>query len=138
MGHTPKGYRIEMGIAVIDEIEADKIRSLYNNYLSGMSLRAAAKQAGIDTYHVTAKRIISNRHYIGDDYYPAIISSKIFNKAQMELKQRAIKLGRINKAPTHTQTIIPTRFKIASIDNCYDDPVLQAEFAYSLIEGEVS
>ena len=38
MGHTPFGYRIENGIAIIDEPAAAKIRQLYKNYLSGMSL----------------------------------------------------------------------------------------------------
>lgn len=38
MGHTPFGYRIENGIAVIDESAAAKLRQLYKNYLSGMVL----------------------------------------------------------------------------------------------------
>ena len=38
MGHTPFGYRIENGTAVIDESAATKLRQLYENYLSGMSL----------------------------------------------------------------------------------------------------
>lgn len=39
MGHTPFGYKIENGIAVIDQPAADKLRQLYKNYLSGMSLQ---------------------------------------------------------------------------------------------------
>lgn len=35
MGHTPFGYKIENGIAVIDQPAADKLRQLYKNYLSG-------------------------------------------------------------------------------------------------------
>ena len=37
MGHTPFGYRIENGVAVIDEDAAGKLRTLYANYLSGCS-----------------------------------------------------------------------------------------------------
>ena len=33
MGHTPFGYRIRKGKAVIDEPAAEKIRQLYKNYL---------------------------------------------------------------------------------------------------------
>ena len=55
MGHTPFGYRIENGIAIIDEPAAAKLRLLYKNYLSGMSLSKAAAEAGIPTYHGTAK-----------------------------------------------------------------------------------
>lgn len=43
MGHTPLGYRIENGIAVIDEEAAAKVRQLYKNYLGGLSLTNAAK-----------------------------------------------------------------------------------------------
>ena len=46
MGHTPFGYKIENGIAVIDQPAADKLRQLYKNYLSGMSLSKAAAAAG--------------------------------------------------------------------------------------------
>ena len=70
MGHTPFGYRIENGIAVIDEDAAGKLRRLYENYLSGLSLKDAAAKAGIDTYHGTAKRLLKTQHYIGDDFYP--------------------------------------------------------------------
>lgn len=137
MGHTPLGYRIEMGKAVINEEDAVKIRRLYDNYLSGMSLTDAASQAGINTYHGTVKRIMCNRHYLGDEYYPAIISSDIFNQAQTELKRRAVKLGRVNKAVPKKEKQIPTQFTIASIEKCFEDPVLQAEYVYSLIKSEV-
>lgn len=48
MGHTPYGYSIENGCAAINKDEADKIRKLYENYLSGMALAKAASAAGID------------------------------------------------------------------------------------------
>ena len=51
MGHTPFGYRIENGKAVMDEAAASQIRELYKNYLSGLSLTNAAKEAG-STYSI--------------------------------------------------------------------------------------
>ena len=57
MGHTPFGCKIQNGRAVIDEDAAARIRLLYANYLSGMSLVKAAHEAGIETYHGTASRI---------------------------------------------------------------------------------
>jgi hypothetical protein len=68
MGHTPYGYSIENGCATINENEANKIRKLYENYISGMALAKAAAAAGIETYHGTAKRLMENRHYLGDDF----------------------------------------------------------------------
>ena len=44
MGYTPYGYKIENGCAIIDEENADKIRKLYSNYLTGMPLAKAARK----------------------------------------------------------------------------------------------
>ena len=96
MGHTPYGYRIENGCAVIDEEAAGKIRKLYANYLAGMAQSKAAVEAGIETYHSSAKRLMQNRHYLGDDFYPAIIDQEIFDKAEAIRLERAGKLGRLN------------------------------------------
>ena len=41
-----------------------------------MALAKAAAAAGIETYHGTAKRLMENRHYLGDDFYPAIIDQE--------------------------------------------------------------
>ena len=138
MGHTPYGYRIENGVALIDEAAANKLRSLYKNYLSGMSLTKAAAEAGIDTYHGTVKRLLMTRHYIGDIFYPAIIDEEIYYKAQSELTTRAAVLGRINKATKPQSTRPHTRFSIKDIvEPCgYSDPVGRAEYIYSLIESE--
>ena len=89
MGHTPFGYKIENGIAVIDQPAADKLRQLYKNYLSGMSLSKAASAAGIKTYHGTAKRLMETAHYLGDSFYPAIIDKGTYQKAQEERKRQA-------------------------------------------------
>ena len=92
MGHTPFGYKIDNGIAVIDQPAADKLRQLYKNYLSGMSLSKAASAAGIKTYHGTAKRLMETAHYLGDSFYPAIIDKDTYQKAQEERKRRALSL----------------------------------------------
>ena len=76
MGHTPFGYRIEDGKAVIEETSAAKLKVLYANYLSGMALVTAAKEAGIDTYHGTVSKMLANRRYLGDSFYPPIIDVK--------------------------------------------------------------
>jgi hypothetical protein len=97
MGHTPYGYSIENGCATIKDDEAGKIRKLYENYISGMALAKAAAAAGIETYHGTAKRLMENRHYLGDDFYPAIIDQETFDEAAAIRLERAGKLGRLNR-----------------------------------------
>jgi hypothetical protein len=49
MSHTPYGYRIENGNAVLDIVAAEKIKALFLAYLSGDSLATAAQKAGILT-----------------------------------------------------------------------------------------
>ena len=137
MGHTPFGYRIENGIAVIDEESAAKLRRLYENYLSGMSLKTAAAKAGIETYHGTAKRLLMTKHYLGDNFYPAIIDKATFSRAQEELMKRASALGRLNKATPPRSIKIPTLFSIRKVEKYYDNQATQAEYIYSLIDCEV-
>lgn len=137
MGHTPYGYRIENGCAVIDEEAAEKIRRLYENYLAGMSLKQAATEAGIETYHSSAKRLMQNRHYLGDDFYPPIIDQETFDKAEAIRLERAGKLGRLNRVKIQKEIKAPTYFHMAEAEQHYDDPRLQAEYLYSLIESKV-
>ena len=82
MGHTPLGYKIENGVAVIDRKATAKVLNLYKNYLSGLSLIKSAKKAGIKTSHASAKHIMQNKHYLGDDFYPAIIDKETFDIVQ--------------------------------------------------------
>ena len=94
MGHTPFSYRIENGKAVIDEAAAAQVRDLYKNYLSGLSLTNAAKEAGLNLLHSGAKRMMLNRHYLGDDFYPSIIDPASFDAVSAELNKRSTRLGR--------------------------------------------
>lgn len=136
MGHTPYGYKIESGKAIIDEPAATKIRTLYTNYLNGMTLVAAAKASGINTYHGTVKRLLQNKHYIGDDFYPAIIDASTYQKANAELTARATTMGRLNKVTALPTKVAPINFTIGEITNHFPDPFKQAEYLYSLIKSE--
>jgi hypothetical protein len=138
MGHTPYGYTIENGCALSDEKKAGKIRKLYDNYLAGMALAKAAAEAGIETYHGTAKRLMENTHYLGDEFYPEIIDRETYDKAIEGRLRRAGKLGRLNRKKAAKPTAIPTRFHFAKAETGYEDPRLQAEYLYSLIEVEES
>jgi hypothetical protein len=137
MGHTPYGYRIENGIAVIDEQAALQVQNLYQYYLSGFSLTNAANKAGIKVLHAGAKRIIRNKHYLGDKFYPTIIDKETFNAAGDEIKNRATKLGRNNRYKEQEVKEIPVLFHLGNIEKYFDNPVKQAEYLYSLIESEV-
>jgi hypothetical protein len=136
MGHTPYGYRIENGKAVIDEEAAAKIKKLYEAYLAGASFQSAANEAGIEVKHCGAKRMMANRHYLGDDFYPAIIDNETFDKAEAEKQHRAEALGRLDRKKEKPAQIIPTNFRFEKPEKSYKDPAMQAQYLYSLIETE--
>lgn len=137
MGHTPFGYRIENGKAIVNEEQAAQIRTLYEGYLGGLALMEAAKAAGLKLYHGSAKRMMQNRHYLGDEYYPVIISKDIFDAALAEQQKRAKALGRVYE-PKEVDVEPPTMyFTIGRVAQKYEDPFKQAEYAYGLIESEV-
>lgn len=136
MGHTPFGYRIEDGRAVVDETAAGQIRQVFQFYLEGDSLTAAAKKAGIISFHGGVSRMLKNAHYLGDEYYPAIIDRETFNRAEQERVRRAAALGRIKKPVAQEKIPVPVMFHAKQPEQAFDDPFLQAEYAYSLIESE--
>ena len=138
MVHTPYGYVIQNGKAVIDEMKAVQIRDLYQAYLSGLSLRDASKKAGVNCYHATVAKMLTNKKYLGDEYYPPIIDKRTFEQAQAERLRRAQMLGRIREPKKKEDVAQSLHFTVPTPKQLYDDPFKQAEYAYSLIESEVT
>ena len=131
---VPYGYKIVDGRAVVDKPAQKKIQLLFQNYLAGMSLSKAAEEAGIHSPHGMVAKLLTNQHYLGDSFYPQLIDKSTFEKAAMERKHRAEKLGRTNLEKPTIQKTVPTAFTLAKIEEYYDDPVRQAEYLYSLIQ----
>jgi len=137
MSHVPYGYRIENGKAVIDEEKAGQVKKLYKAYLSGLAYVPAAEAAGLKLYHTGAKKMMQNKRYLGDDYYPAIIDNDTFDAAEAERVKRQVKLGRVFDDKPVKENKVATGFKMPKVQMKYDDPFKQAEYVYSLIESEV-
>lgn len=125
------GYRIENGEAVIDEQEAAVVIQIFNGYISGMSLQNAARNAGKEMVHSTVKRIIRNKCYSGDNFFPAIISRQTFAKANAELIRRSEKHG--GKKRLKPPSVFK-EFMMSEPAIHFEDPVQQAEYMYSLME----
>jgi len=137
MSHIPFGYNIQNGRAVVNEEEAVKIEKLFEAYLSGLSLSKAAQKAGIKRYHTSVARMLADKRYVKDKFYPPIISKDTFEKAQLERRRRAEALGRIYEHKGNEKKCLNFKFHASMPDNLYDDPFQQAEYAYSLIKSEV-
>lgn len=137
MGHRTFGYRIEEGIAVIDEREAAQVRLVYAEYLSGKGYEDAAKAAGLTLVHSTVKRMLRNLHYLGDAFYPAIIDRETFDAAEAERLLRVDLMGRnYERNETSKARPVATRFSMGAATRKLKDPYEQASYIYSLIESE--
>ena len=136
-GHRPFGYRIENGDAVIVPEEADQILKIYAEYLSGKSFIEAARSAGLTLQHSSVKRILQNKHYLGDEFYPAIIDRETFDAAEAERQLRMNIMGRASLKKTNSvKRQVKTRFNMKPMVRQIRDPRERAAYIYSLIESE--
>lgn len=135
MKHTPFGYDIVRGRATINEKEAEQVRTIFASYLLGQSIVGAAKIAGLDLFHTSVRRILTNRRYLGNDFYPQIIDEETFQAVEAELERRMKVLGR-NDKPKKEQILQPvlTEFEHPRTGKKYNDPIRQAEYVYSKIK----
>ena len=128
MAHIPLGYKIVDGCAVVDEPTVWQIKETYRYYFEGKSLVDAAKEAGFKMNHATVKRMLSNKKYLGTDYYPQIIDEETIERFQEELTRRAGNLGRLDRKCKERNNAIPTAFKFKSAELTFADPFEQAEY----------
>lgn len=136
-GHTPFGYRIENGCAVVNAEEAEQIRQVYAGYLSGQGYIEAGRNAGLSMMHASVKRLLQNKHYLGDDFYPAIIDRRTFEAAEQERLHRLEIMGRnTEREPVMEMRHFHSQFTIGMGTEEYEDPYEQAAYLYSLIESE--
>lgn len=134
MKHTPYGYDIVGGAAVINEEQAANLRKLCENYLSGMSFIQAAKDVGLEMKHSGVKRLMQNPRYLGDNFYPAILTAEIAQAVETERLRRDALYKGTRYTKEAVTMVIPTRFSMKRTAPKYQDPIKQAEYAYSQIK----
>ncbi|MGB4899093.1 MAG: recombinase family protein [Ignavibacteria bacterium] len=88
----------------IDEQKSKTVKRIYEDYVTGKSLLAIAKELKEDEIpnanhktnwtHGAVGRILENTKYLGDDFYPPLISKELYDKAQTKRKQTETRLGR--------------------------------------------
>lgn len=133
MSHIPYGYRIVDAKAVFDEEKAEKVRTLFKEYIKLESVQKANRIAGIDKAHPFLGTMLKNRTYLGTDYYPRLIDDEIFEKAQTIRKDRAVKLGRVDMRPK-AKVKRTYHYEKGNVDRRFTDPYEQAQYAYSQIK----
>lgn len=80
----PFGYCVVNGGFVVNENEADAMRKIFADYISGKSLKAIAAEmkipynSGKSWNKNTISRILDNKKYTGENGYPRIVSDEDF------------------------------------------------------------
>ena len=139
MRHTPYGYDIVDGKAVINEEKAEQIWRICENYLGGMSFMAVAEDVDLSMSHCGVKRLIQNARYLGDEFYPAILTRETADQIEKERLRREKMLGRNDRVKKSLpEAKIYTGFTALKITQKFKDPIRQAEYAYSQIINELS
>ena len=101
------GYEIENGTIRIQPGEKEVIRKIFDDYISGNSIRQimqALNAGGILSpngrawSHGTVGKLLKDSRYIGNSMYPVMIPEEIFAQAQEKRQETNKALGRTPKA----------------------------------------
>ena len=103
--HMPLGYRMAGGKIFIVPEQAELVKGVFLAYSEGNSMyqlaRRLTEQGALNANHKpvwnhgTVGKILENRRYLGDEFYPAIIEPELFTKVQERRKEKSRELGRI-------------------------------------------
>ncbi len=86
---------------------------------AGAALTTAAKEATIHVFHSSIRHILQTTHYIGDDYYPAIIDADTFTAAQRK-SPTGPKSWDVSREPKKVSlALYPTTFSLAEKTQTY-------------------
>ena len=98
--YLPFGYRIANGVLAINETEAEAVRHIYADYLSGLSYKsiAAKMSAGAVSYKADSptwnkhmiKRILENPRYTGEEGFPAMIKPDCYQAVSKIIQKKNI------------------------------------------------
>lgn len=139
MALTPFGYMIVDGKVTVNEEQAKQVEGIFKAYIAGQALTKAAAEVGIKMTHSVVGRILQNKKYLGTKIYPTIIDKDTFEAAEKERMKRAVALGRVYEHPKSEES--PCKkfiYRIGDVKKKFDNPFMQAQYAYSKIESEVA
>ena len=84
-----------------------------------------------------SEHAVRNKHYLGDDFYPALIDQTTYDAAGAERQTRLELMARDYVTKTRKQVKqASTSFHLNRPTEAFTNPFRQAEYIYSLIESE--
>ena len=134
----PFGYEIIGGKAYVNKTEAEQLRMFFRRYLAGMSMNAAAREAGLPLSPSTYPHLFKRKEYTGTDYYPPIITAKYQKELTDEWERRKRERPRQYKPHSPKGVRIFTDFKLVHVkDPESEDPVDYVEGFYRNIHPKI-
>lgn len=130
---VPYGYRIENGLAVIDEARQERLLRLFECYLSGCSLKQSAALARIDRTWKCCRAMLVNPVYTGTDYYPPLIPESLHRRAVQTVYARGAHLTGKKGGPVREPIPAATRFTFDTPPHGGADAAERAEALYGAI-----
>ncbi len=98
---TLYGYQVENGKTVIHNEESEVVQRVFSLYVEGKTLNSIATmlteenvvyfQDEVKWNKNTIKRMIENEKYMGNEVYPMIISSSMFNQVKVVKERKSCK-----------------------------------------------
>lgn len=136
---VPYGYRIVDGEAYVNSEETARLQLYFRRYLEGESMSAAAKEAQLPCSQTTLPHLFQRKEYIGNEFYPPIITEEYQQKLIAEWEERK-KRAVVRSLPTHKEkgVRIYKEFRLVKARN-YDssDPVDSAAALYQRIRPKM-
>ena len=106
---TLYGYQVKNGKTVIHNEESEVVKKVFSLYVEGKTLNSIASmlteekvayfQDEVKWNKNTIKRMIENEKYMGNEVYPMIISSSMFNQVKVVKERKSC------KQETHTPEV---------------------------------
>lgn len=102
--HMPIGYKMIDGKITIHDEGRKIVEQIFKDYADGVSATRIAiglkaseiknAQDRVSWSHVSVGKILENRDYLGNEYYPQIISEELFGRVQKRREQVCAELKR--------------------------------------------
>ena len=134
MRTIPYGYEMKNGRYQVVPEEAEALTTAFRSYLRGDSLRNISNDTGIGKTHSGIARLLIDRRYLGTTEFPQIVDQDLFDRVQ------AVREKRLQEHQRPERVRVPfeakTQFTMLPATDEFTDPVLEAQYRYSLIRAK--
>ena len=130
---TPYGYKIENGHAVLDPEKAPQVMAYFRYYLDGLPVTPACQAAGVERAPHSSWKILEDRRYMGDDFYPQLIDPETFNAVQEQRRLR----NHNSPDQIHYQIVpgvVAKNFQMKHVSFLPQNPALIPQHLYNCIQ----